>query len=394
MLKVVSLFSGGGGLDLGITGNFNFLGRTFPKNNFEIVFANDFDKDAVSTYQNNEKYLNKNHIIFDDITNISSENIPEFDVLFAGFPCQPFSNAGNRKGIDDVNGRGNLWEECERIIKYAIENFKEKPKAFVFENVRGITSSKAASGRSVPEEIKFRMECLGYSVSMKLLKASDYGVPQNRYRYIIIGLRNDLGIFNFNELNNIVLKENIPNATTNSYELLLGSILCTIDGLPQANEYWKYSPQGQSMIEKIGTCINGRESLQLFKNNTPLKDMPTTITIGRSWKNINPNDLPPRFKKIHDDPKKYHAPNFYRRFALGEIAGTITASAQPEKCGITHPFEHRRMSIREIARIQSFPDDFIFPYKSISNAYKVIGNAVPPVLGWIITRALQNHLER
>ena len=95
-----------------------------------------------------------------------------------------------------------------------------------------------------------------------------------------------------------------------------------------------------------------------------------------------------------DNPKKYHAPNFYRRFALVEICGTITASAQPENCGITHPFENRRMSIREIARIQSFTDDFTFDTKTLPGAYKVIGNAVPPILGWVIARALQDHLQR
>ena len=115
---------------------------------------------------------------------------------------------------------------------------------------------------------------------------------------------------------------------------------------------------------------------------------------GRSWKNIPPSKLTPRFKKIHDDPVRYHAPNFYRRFALGEICGTITASAQPENCGITHPFENRRMTIREIARVQSFPDDFQFPYTSIAGAYKVIGNAVPPILSWCLGRSIKEYLAQ
>ena len=129
-----------------------------------------------------------------------------------------------------------------------------------------------------------------------------------------------------------------------------------------------------------------------FTKKVPLEQISKTISKGRSWKNMNPEDMSERFRKIWDDPKKYHAPNFYRRFALGEINGTITASAQPENCGITHPFEHRRFTIREIARIQSFPDDFEFPYTTIANAYKVIGNAVPPVMGWVIARALQEFL--
>ena len=105
-------------------------------------------------------------------------------------------------------------------------------------------------------------------------------------------------------------------------------------------------------------------------------------------------ELSERFKKIWDNPQKYRAPNFYRRFALGEINGTITASAQPENCGITHPFYDRRFTIREIARIQSFPDNFVFPFQSITNAYKVIGNAVPPILAWVLAMGIQDYLEK
>lgn len=393
--KVASLFSGCGGLDLGFLGDFHFMNNHFTSNQFEIVFANDFDNDAINTYQANSQYFSNHQITKGDIRDISSEQIPEFDILLAGFPCQPFSNAGNRKGVNDDNGRGTLWQECERIMDYAIENFKEKPKAFIFENVRGIMSSKMDNGRTVPEEIRIRMESLGYKVSMQLIKASDYGVPQNRYRYIIIGVRNDLEAFNFNELNQVVLDNHLPSVDINPYPLLLGSVLCNIpDNAPQRNDYWKYSPQGQRMIDLIGACEQGESALSFFEKGIPLEKMPENISVGRSWKNINPDDLPPRFRKIYDDPKKYHAPNFYRRFALGEIAGTITASAQPENCGITHPFENRRMSLREIARIQSFPDDFMFPHKTIAGAYKVIGNAVPPVLGWVLARALQNYLSK
>lgn len=394
MLKTVSLFSGCGGLDLGVTGGFDFMGRTYPKNDYEIVFANDLDNDAINTYKANSKFFDEKHFVSGDIREVNVHSIPKFDVLFAGFPCQPFSNAGNRKGVNDDNGRGTLWEECEKIIQYAIENFKEKPKAFVFENVRGIISSKMPNGKSVPDEIKDRMEMLGYNVSMKLVRASDYGVPQNRYRFLIVGIRSDLGTFDFSLLDEIVKDYDLPNVENNSYELSLGYVLATIpQNALQQNDYWKYSPQGQKMVDMIEACADGAETLQKFIEKVPLEEISPTITQGRSWKNINPDDLPERFRKIYDNPKRYHAPNFYRRFALGEIAGTITASAQPENCGITHPFENRRFSLREAARIQSFPDDFEFPFKSINGAYKVIGNAVPPVLGWVLAKALQQHLQ-
>ena len=103
--------------------------------------------------------------------------------------------------------------------------------------------------------------------------------------------------------------------------------------------------------------------------------------------------MTPRFRKIYDQPKKYHAPKFFRRFAYGEINGTKTASAQPENCGITHPVENRRYSVKEIARIQSFPDNYDFSNISLQSRYKVIGNAVPPVLAWCVINTLVKTLE-
>ena len=119
------------------------------------------------------------------------------------------------------------------------------------------------------------------------------------------------------------------------------------------------------------------------------------IPQGGSWKSIPYENLSPRFQKIRDDMKKYHAPNFYRRFSLDEINGTITASAQPENCGITHPTQNRRYTIREIARIQTFPDDFRFiddSLKDIVAMYKVIGNAVPVRLAKVIGTAIYDQV--
>lgn len=389
--KVVSLFSGCGGLDLGFTGGFNFRNKRFKKNNFCISFSNDIDPAAELVYNSNRRFFGEHYLMKEDIKNVSAEKIPEFDFLIAGFPCQPFSNAGLRKGINDE--RGSLFEECEKILKLALKR-KKPPIGFVFENVRGILSSKMPDGTSIPDEIVKRTEALGFKTSYKLLKTSDYGVPSNRYRLIIVGVRKEFDYFNFDLLHKIVFEYNLPNEKNNHYDLLLGSILCDIpDNAPQKNDYWKYSPAGQYMVDKISACLDGKEALEKFKRKTPLDEMSSTISIGRSWKNMNPSDMSERFLRIWNNPKKYHAPNFYRRFALGEINGTITASAQPENCGITHPFENRRFTIREIARIQSFPDDFVFPYTTIAHAYKVIGNAVPPVFGWVIANALEAHIK-
>jgi DNA (cytosine-5)-methyltransferase 1 len=389
--KIVSLFSGCGGLDLGFTGNFNFRDRYFDKTKFKIEFSNDIDPAAELVYNANTSFFNNHELHCEDIKKIDFSKIPDFDFLLAGFPCQPFSNAGLRKGINDE--RGNLFEECERLLKIGLER-KNKPIGFVFENVKGILSSKMPDGTSIPDEIVKRTEKLGFKTCYKLLKTSNYGVPSNRQRLIIIGLRKDFDYFDFNLLDQIVAEYNLPNEKDNPYDLYLGSVLCDIPkNAPQVNDFWKYSPGGQYMVDKIGPCDDGKEALSKFKKKVPLNKISKTISSGKSWKNMNYEDLTDRFRKIWDNPKKYHAPNFYRRFALGEINGTITASAQPENCGITHPFENRRFTIREIARIQSFPDNFEFPYKTIANAYKVIGNAVPPVFAWVIAKALEKHLE-
>lgn len=392
---VASLFSGCGGLDLGFTGGFDFRGHQYERLDTHIVFANDFDQDAYNCY-------NSNHLLTDDgaecrledIRNIRTEEIPNFDILLAGFPCQPFSNAGNRKGVNDDNGRGTLFAECERIISEKI-NAGHRPQAFVFENVRGILSSKMPDGKTtVPEEIINRMHRLGYGVTLHLVCASDYGVPQKRYRVLIVGVDKHLGRgeFNFDLMQNVVERYNIPSEHFGEKEeLLLGRILQNVEGLPD-NDVWEYSPGTQQTVDLIGSCTHGLSAFKFFKDGYKEQDLPSVCFEGRSWKDIPYEKLTPRFRNIADNPKKYHAPKFYRRFAFGEINGTITASAQPDKCGVTHPVENRRYSVRECARIQSFPDNYIFGAIPLQSRYKVIGNAVPPVMSWVLAKALVDFL--
>lgn len=390
--RIASLFSGCGGLDLGFTGGFDFYNTYFPLLPTHIVFANDFDSDASTCYNSNPLLTQDGtECLLKDIRDVQAESIPDFDILLAGFPCQPFSNAGNRKGVNDDNGRGTLFEECERIIKSKVES-GNSPLAFVFENVRGILSSKMPSGITVPNEIKKRMEALNYNVSLQLVCASDYGVPQKRYRVLIVGIRNDIGVFDFEEMNSVVNALNLPSEKKGNYErLMVGSILHGIERIPDGG-CWGYSKSTQFMVNNIGPCVHGLEASKYFVDGFKKESLPESVFVGRSWKDIPYKLLTPRFKKIADDPKRYHAPNFFRRFAYGEINGTITASAQPENCGITHPIYNRRYSVREIARIQSFPDNYSFESIPLQSRYKVIGNAVPPVLGWVIAKALINQL--
>jgi len=354
--RVLSLFSGCGGMDLGLIGGFESLGVRYPKTGMSIAWAADFDRDAVATYRANEKFLGKHPVFPGDVRSfVDFASLPDFEILAAGFPCQPFSNAGDREGFSDSRGRGSLFEECERFVLGAAK----KPLAYVFENVKGILSSRMPNGRLVPDEIAHRMEALGYVPSAPvLLRANESGVPQQRHRVFMIGVQKGLGpAFDTSTIAKFVVPESMDKLTVR--DVLKGAARH-----PDGREHWALSPQAMKLV--------------------PL--------ITRSWKDIPYSKLPLRFKKIRDEMQKYRAPNFYRRFALDEINGTITASAQPENCGILHPEEDRRYTVREVARFQSFPDDFVFSATTIQGKYKVIGNAVPPVLGYAVGRALQHHL--
>lgn len=333
--KLISLFSGCGGLDCG-----------FKKAGFDIVWANDFDSDAQAVYELNLGKIDKR-----DILTVDENEIPHGDILTAGFPCQPFSNAGNRKGVHD--SRGMLYKECLRIIE------KKMPKVIVFENVKGLLSTKYIDGRNLAEVIVEDLSVMngvGYNVVHQLINASNYGVPQNRQRVLFVGVRKDLGVtFKFPD------KQSRDN-------LSLRNVLDSVEGL-ENNVDWPFSPQALDMIDFIPE--------------------------GGSWKNVPYEHLAPRFQRIRDDMKKYHSPNFYRRFSRDEICGTITASAQPENCGIIHPTENRRYTVREVARIQTFPDDFSFitdTPKNITAMYKVIGNAVPVTLAEAIATAIMDQV--
>ena len=392
---VASLFSGCGGLDLGFTGGFNFRGQEYPRLDTNIVFANDFDVDAQTCYNANPLLTEDGvECLLADIRNVDANAIPNFDILLAGFPCQPFSNAGNRRGVEDANGRGTLFAECERIIQAKIAN-GHRPQAFVFENVRGILSSRMPDGgRTVPEEIIHRMHALGYNVSMKLVCSSDYGVPQKRYRVLIVGIDEGLGIgeFNFDDMEHLVQELDIPSEHFGaSEELVLGRILQGVENMPN-NDVWEFSPGTQQTVDLIGPCRHGLEAFAHFHDGYHLADLPAICFEGKSWKDIPYELLTPRFRNIADHPQQYHAPKFFRRFAFGEICGTITASAQPDKCGVTHPVENRRFSVRECARIQSFPDNYEFGAIPLQSQYKVIGNAVPPVMAWVVASSLLNFL--
>lgn len=332
-LTHVSLFSGCGGVDLG-----------FHQAGFKTVFANDINLDACDTYRKNIGPISN-----DDIRQITIPKLnTQPDVLTAGFPCQPFSNAGSRKGLEDE--RGSLYQTAIDFVSHL------KPKCVVFENVRGLLSFKLKSGKPLIGEICEQLDSLGYDVIFSLINASHHHVPQKRLRVFIVGIEKGTeGFFSF------PTPVERPDLTLE-----------------------------HTILDLEGHELNQDELMQL---NPQALHIGAMVPEGGSWKSIPYEKLPLRLQKISDNMEKYRWPNFYRRFHRNEVAGTITAAFKPENAGVWHPIEGRIFSVREIARIQSFPDWFSFEGKSIKSKYQQIGNAVPPRLAYELALQIKRTLR-
>lgn len=176
-LKVASLFCGCGGSDLGMLGNFIYLGKKYEKLNFEIVYAVDFDKWAVETY--NQNFAHK--AILADVLDEDFSVLPDIDVMIGGFPCQSFSTVNPTKDTNDA--RANLYKELVRFLE------TKQPKYFICENVKGLLTLQKGN---IIKKITKEFENVGYKVQYKLMKAVEFGIPQRRERVIIIGIRNDV----------------------------------------------------------------------------------------------------------------------------------------------------------------------------------------------------------
>lgn len=314
--KVLSLFSGCGGLDLGFQGGFRFLDKNFSKNNFQIIWSNDIDKNACQTY----RHYFDHPIVCGDIREILANNHTDMfnnpmplksDIVLGGFPCQDFSHSGKRRGFDSK--RGTLYRAMSNTI------VKTKPKVFLAENVKGLlTINDGSAIRQITQDF----EEIGYHVTYKLLLTADFGVPQKRERVIIIGTRKDiLPKFNFNILSN-------QNTEWMSVQQAIGDLEDKNEG-DVDNHFWSKAKKNKGQ-----------------GNNAIKKERPA-----------------PTMRAEHHGNIEFHWN------------------------------EKRRLSAREAARIQSFPDDLFF-YPSTSSAYKQIGNAVPPVFAWSLARAIEVFIDK
>ena len=343
-LKVISLFSGCGGMDLGFRGNFDFLDKHFDNNPFNIIFANDIFKQAADMYEDNFDMKVNRQDINDINVNKDMPQDKDVDVILGGFPCQTFSYAGKRKGLSDP--RGQLYLQMIRIIDHY------KPKMFVAENVDGIRNSrKDRDGQNVNvsalDTILKDFDSHGYNVQYHVLLAADYGVPQMRRRVIIMGIRKDLGN---------ISDEYYPLPTYDETGKITGQKWLTAkDGIDDLwNKVNKTTiPNHTSRDISKAKFYPGRK---MQGNNRILANRPSPTIRAEHHGNIEAH-----YRTKLDDPNDMNG--------------------------------WRRLSVRECARLQSFPDTYNFT-ASASSAYKAIGNAVPPVLAWNIARSVYYTLNK
>ncbi|AEI08838.1 restriction system methyltransferase [Corynebacterium resistens DSM 45100] len=311
--KVVSTFAGCGGLDLGL-----------QDVGFDIVWANDFSKEAVATYRHN---INA-HIVDGDITEIdpfTDETIPDADLVTGGFPCQDFSMIWKRPGLDGK--RGTLYQNFRDFVA------AKQPKAFIAENVKGLlTANKHMAIKTIVEDLEAVEP--GYIVKPRLYNFAEYGVPQFRERVLIVGIRRDTG-FNFKH----------PAPT--------------------------HGPRGELPYMTAGEALEGVEKVPF--NNNHMRQMPRTREIlKRIPEGGNFTDIP------KDSPYyvKGMISHVYRRLHRNEPSKTLIAGGGGGTWGY-HYEEPRALTNRERARLQTFPDDFEF-LGSNTEVRRQIGNAVPP----------------
>lgn len=339
-LKVISLFSCCGGMDLGFEGGFTVYGEHYEENPFEIVHASDISKPTTVTYNHNFKSASSIH---QDITTLDTDTLPEADVVIGGFPCQPFSLAGKRGGFTDEKNRGMLYLEMKRVVDAV------QPKFFIAENVDGLRSAKDTStgvDRKALDVIVDDFKTSGYEVEYKVLHAVEYGIPQTRVRIIIIGKRKDI-------TGSIIFPE--PTHSKDGK-----------NGLP------KYRTT-KDAIGDLETLIDSEEA----PANHRTSDYPKCkFYPGKSFQGNQ--------KEKADKPA-----HTVRAEAHGNVYGHYNSMGDdPENEDMT---TWRRLTVRECARIQSFPDTFVFPIAQ-SEAHRQIGNAVPPVLAWHVAQGIKSML--
>ena len=328
-MKIISLFSGCGGLDLG-----------FEKAGFDIPIANEFDKNIWKTFEINHP---KTKLLKDDIRNLDTEAFPnDIDGIIGGPPCQSWSEAGSLKGIED--DRGKLFYEYIRILKNV------QPKFFLAENVSGMLADRHSE--AVKNILKMFEEC-GYDVSLTLVNAKDYGVAQERKRVFYIGFRKDLNI-----------KFVFPKGSTedDNNKITLRDIIWDLqDSAVPAGEKNQHNPNAINNNE----YFTGSYSPIFMSRNRVKSWDEQAFTVQASGRQCQIHPQAPKMIKVDKNDCRF-------------VEGKENL--------------YRRMTIREVARVQGFPHTFKSVYNNTNNAYKMIGNAVHVNLAYEVKKKKKKAL--
>ncbi|TYB79202.1 DNA cytosine methyltransferase [Bizionia myxarmorum] len=370
-MHVVDLFSGCGGLALG----FKWAG-------FETVFASDVDENCEKTYTHNFPNV---PFITKDLREISTTEIKNIitnnpDVVIGGPPCQGFSLANkNRNKVKD-DPRNELFYEFVRVVTDL------QPKAFVMENVRGLLSMQKGEVIKLMREA-FENAGIGYQVDYQVLLASDYGVPQNRHRVIMIGIRKDL------EKQPIFPKKIYENPVTVWEAISDLPQIKASEGTKKMTYETKAQNNFQAFIRKDSKKVNNHVAM---RHTQRLINRFQVIKAGESLAHVSQEHAAVKRGNPKEKSKIVFSQNNQRLHA-NKPAPTIAASFQSN---FIHPFLHRNFTAREGARLQSFPDNFIFQgmrtkmsWEKGLSQYQQIGNAVPPLLGYAVAKILKETLD-
>lgn len=329
MMNLISLFSGAGGLDKG-----------FEKAGFTTVVANEFDSKICPTFRSN---FPSTRLIEGDIRSLDEDVFPTHTVgIIGGPPCQSWSEGGSQRGIEDA--RGKLFYEYIRILKTV------KPLFFLAENVSGMLAKRHTEAVA---KIMQQFNDAGYDVNLKMLNANDYEVPEDRDRIFYVGFRKDLNIHDFKYpspcLHKPTLRESIWDLKDNA--------------LPALE---KNKTNGENCIIPNHEYFTGSFSpIFMSRNRVRGWDEPG-FTVQASGRQCQLHPQAPKMVKVAPDKQKF-------------VEGK--------------EYLYRRMSVREVARIQTFPDDFKFLYSDLNIGYKMIGNAVPVNLAYHIATSIRTALE-
>lgn len=329
-LSLISLFSGAGGLDLG-----------FHKAGFMTIAANEWDKKIIPTFRANFPQVN---MIEGDIRNVFSVEFPlNVDGIIGGPPCQSWSEAGSLRGIKDA--RGQLFYEYIRVLRDI------KPAFFVAENVSGMLAARHSE--AVDGFIKMFDEG-GYNVYMQMLNAKDFNVAEDRLRVFYVGFRKDLGITKFN----------FPTPLSESITLK-DCIWDLKDNAIPAKEKNKTNGD-KCLVPNHEYYVGSFSSMYMSRNRVKSWD-DVAFTVQASGRQCQLHPQAPKMVKISKD---------VHTFVNGQEA------------------LYRRMSVREVARVQGFPDDFKFIYEDVDYGYKMVGNAVPVNLAYYLAMQIKDALTK